>query len=51
MLTLNKCVINKECKYSTLQEVQDFLQEKNSRIVQYGDVKKFDENTTFGHIV
>lgn len=50
VLTLNKCVINKECKYSTLQEVQDFLQEKNSRIVQYGDVKKFDENITFGHI-
>lgn len=50
VLILNKCVINKECKYSTLQEIKDFLEGKSERIIPYGDVQAFDENKTFSHI-
>lgn len=50
VLTLNTCVIHKECSYGTLREIKDFLDDKSERIIQYGDFQEFDKNKTFSHI-
>ncbi|WP_346671421.1 DEAD/DEAH box helicase family protein [Helicobacter pullorum] len=50
ILTLSKCVINKECDYATLQELGRFFRGESERIIEFGDTQDFSESSTLRHI-
>lgn len=50
VLTLKQCVINQACSFDTLREIKAFLKGEGKRIVESGDIQKFDEYKTFRHI-